>query len=113
MNPKYRIELLKDAVDFLNELDEKAREKIYYNLKKSQNCNDKTLFKKLNDEIWEFRTFYKRIQYRLFAFWDKSDKTDTLVISTHGIEKKTQKTPKKELNKAESLRKQYFDELKK
>lgn len=68
MNPKYRIELLKDAVDFLNALDEKAREKIYYNLKKSQISNDNTLFKKLNDEIWEFRTLYKRTQYRLFAF---------------------------------------------
>lgn len=113
MKPKYRIELLKDAVDFLNRLDKKAREKIYYNLIKSQISNDKTLFKKLNDEIWEFRTLYKRTQYRLFAFWDKSDKTDTLVISTHGIEKKTQKTPKKEISKAESLRKQYFDELKK
>ena len=113
MKSKYRIELLKDAVDFLNSLDEKAREKIYYNLKKSQISNDKTLFKKLNDEIWEFRTLYKRTQYRLFAFWDKTDKQDTLVISTHGIEKKTQKTPKKEINKAESLRKKYFDELKK
>jgi len=113
MEPKFRIELLKDAVDFLNGLDEKAREKIYYNLKKSQISNDKTLFKKLNDEIWGFRTLYKRTQYRLFAFWDKTDKKDTLVISTHGIEKKTQKTLKKEISKAENLRKQYFDELKK
>ncbi len=113
MKLKYRIELLKDAVDFLNGLDEKAREKIYYNLKKSQISNDNTLFKKLNDEIWEFRTLYKRTQYRLFAFWDKTDKKDTLVISTHGIEKKTQKTPKKEINKAENLRNKYFDELKK
>lgn len=113
MKPKYRIELLKDAVDFLNGLDEKAREKIYYNLKKSQISNDNTLFKKLNDEVWEFRTLYKRTQYRLFAFWDKTDKKDTLVISTHGIEKKTQKTPKKEINKAENLRTKYFDELKK
>lgn len=113
MKPKYRIELLKDAVDFLNGLDEKAREKIYYNLKKTQISNDKTLFKKLNDEIWEFRTLHKRTQYRLFAFWDKTNKKETLVISTHGIEKKTQKTPKKEIKKAESLRKQYFDELKK
>ncbi|MCF6212549.1 MAG: type II toxin-antitoxin system RelE/ParE family toxin [Flavobacteriaceae bacterium] len=113
MKPKYRIELLKEAVDFLNALDEKAREKIYYNLKKAQIFNDNTLFKKLNDEIWEFRTLYKRTQYRLFAFWNKTDKKDTLVIATHGIEKKTQKTPKKEINKAENLRKQYFDELKK
>ncbi len=99
MKPKYRIEFLDDAVKFLNELDEKAREKIYYNLKKAQITNDNSLFKKLNDEIWEFRTLYKRTQYRLFAFWDKTDKKDTLVISTHGIEKKTQKTPKKKLAK--------------
>jgi len=113
MKPKYRIEFLDDAVKFLNELDEKAREKIYYNLKKSQITNDNSLFKKLNDEIWEFRTLYKRTQYRLFAFWDKTDKKDTLVISTHGIEKKTQKTPKKEIIKAEKLREKYFKELKK
>ena len=113
MKPKYRIEFLDDAVKFLNELDEKAREKIYYNLKKSQITNDNTLFKKLNDEIWEFRTLYKRTQYRLFAFWNKTDKKDTLVISTHGIEKKTQKTPKKEISKAEKLREKYFNELKK
>jgi len=31
----------------------------------------------------------------------------------HGIEKKTQKTPKKEIEKAEKLRIQYFKELKK
>jgi len=113
MKPKYRIEFLDDAVKFLNELDEKAREKIYYNLKKSQITNDNTLFKKLNDEIWEFRTLYKRTQYRLFAFWDKTDKKDTLVISTHGIEKKTPKTSKKEISKAEKLREKYFNELKK
>ena len=113
MKSKYRIEFLDEAVEFLNSLDNKAREKIYYNLKKSQITNDNTLFKKLNDEIWEFRTLFKQTQYRLFAFWDKTDKDDTLVISTHGIEKKTQKTPKREIEKAENLRKQYFNELKK
>jgi hypothetical protein len=59
MNPKYKIEFLNEAVEFLNGLDEKAREKIYYNLRKAQITNDNTLFKKLNDEIWEFRTLYK------------------------------------------------------
>ncbi len=97
MGREYRIEFLKEAVEFLNNLNEKAREKIYYNLRKSQIQNDATLFKKLNDEIWEFRTLYNRTQYRLFAFWDKTDNNETLVICTHGIEKKTQKTPKKEI----------------
>ncbi len=113
MKPKYRIEFLDEAVEFLNNLDEKAREKIYYNLKKSQIKNDNSLVKKLNNEIWEFRTLYKQTQYRLFAFWDKTDKIDTLVISTHGIEKKTQKTPKKEIEKAKNLKKHYFNNLKK
>ena len=40
---------------------------------------DKELFKKLNDEIWEFRTLYNKTHYRLFAFWDKTDKDMTLL----------------------------------
>ncbi len=97
MKQKFRIKLLDTTVEFLNDLDEKPRDKIYYNLKKAQFSNDNTLFKKLNNEIWEFRTLYKKTHYRLFAFWDKTSKIDTLVISTHGIEKKTKKTPKKEM----------------
>ena len=69
--------------------------------------NDPTLFKKLDGEIWEFRTKYG-IQYRLFAFWDKTGKTKTLVISTHGIIKKASKVPKTEIDKTERIRLDYF-----
>lgn len=66
------------------------------------------LFKKLeNSDIWEFRTLYNGIAYRLFAFWDTDQKT--LVVATHGIIKKTHKTPKKEIAKAETIKKQYFE----
>ncbi len=51
-------------------------------------------FKKLDDLIWEFRTKYKKTYYRLLSFWDKTDKTETLVIATHGIIKKTDKIPR-------------------
>jgi phage-related protein len=51
---------------------------------------------------------HKKTHYRLFAFWDKTSKTKTLVISTHGMVKKTDKTPKGELEKAERLMKNYF-----
>lgn len=105
----FDIEFLPEAVDFLENLDEKAREKIYYNIKKSQFVNDNELFKKLNEFIWEFRTLYKNKAYRLFAFWDRYDGKETIVITTHGILKKTQKTPSKEIKKAENIRKQYFD----
>ena len=66
------------------------------------------LFKKLDgSNIWEFRTLYNKTYYRLFAFWDKD--TNTLVVATHGIVKKTQKTPSSEIAKAEGIRKQYFE----
>ncbi|HRB80372.1 MAG TPA: type II toxin-antitoxin system RelE/ParE family toxin, partial [Niabella sp.] len=45
-----------------------------------------------------------------FAFWDKTDKTDTVVISTHGLIKKTDKIPKSEIDRAEKLRKKYFND---
>jgi phage-related protein len=67
---------------------------------------DPDLFKKLDDtDIWEFRTFYNRMQYRLLAFWDRNGDGITLVIATHGFIKKTQKTPLKEIAKAEEIRK--------
>ena len=109
MKSNFDIELLAEAVDFLENLDDKTREKIYYNIKKAQLVNDNELFKKLNDFIWEFRTLYNSKAYRLFSFWDKSDDKETLVVATHGILKKTQKTPPKEIKKAEEIRKQYLE----
>lgn len=110
MKPNFGIEFLPEAVEFLESLDDKVREKIYYNIKKSQFITDNELFKKLNDFIWEFRTLYKHKAFRLFAFWDKNFEQDTLVIATHGILKKTQKTPPKEIKKAEEIRKQYLEQ---
>lgn len=109
MGPNFEIELLEEAVDFVEKLDSKTREKIFYNMKKSQFSYDRELFKKLNDSIWEFRTLYNNKAYRLFAFWDKVNGKDTLVFATHGIIKKTQKTPTKEIKKAEEIRKQYLE----
>ena len=86
----------------------KHGEKIYFNIRKAQIVNDEGVFKKLNEFIWEFRTLYNGKAYRLFSFWDKSKKSETLVIATHGILKKTQKTPPKEIRKAEEIRKGFL-----
>ena len=109
MKPNFDIELLPEAIEFLEDLDDKTREKIYYNIKKAQFVNDNELFKKLNEFIWEFRTLYKSNAYRLFSFWDKTDGKETMVVATHGILKKTQKTPPKEIKKAEEIRKQHLE----
>lgn len=109
MKPNFDIELLPEAIEFLETLDDKTREKIYYNIRKAQLANDNELFKKLNDFIWEFRTLYQGKAYRLFSFWHRTGSRETLVIATHGILKKTQRTPTKEIKKAEEIRKQFLD----
>ncbi|KAA0992815.1 type II toxin-antitoxin system RelE/ParE family toxin [Dyadobacter aurulentus] len=110
MEKRFDVQLLPEAVAFLEELDGRARVKIYYNIRKSQCISDVELFKKLDKHIWEFRTIYKGIAYRLFAFWDPTAARDTVVIATHGILKKTNKTPQKEIEKAENIRKHYLKE---
>lgn len=73
---------------------------MFYNIDKvAGGVKDPELFKKLGDtEIWEFRTLWQGMAYRLFAFWDNDE--ETLVIATHGLVKKSQKTPKSEIKKA-------------
>ena len=107
---KYAIIFLEWAKEFLDSLDEKTRNKVMYNVWKSREINDPELFKKLDGNIWEFRTKFLTNQIRLLAFWDKTEKEETLVVATHGFIKKTQKTPKSEIEKAEKIRKQYFKE---
>ena len=102
--------MLGEVWDFLDLLDKKSRDKILYNIDKAKYVNDPELFKKLDDLIWEFRTKYKKQYYRLFSFWDKTDKTETLVIATHGIIKKTDKTPRAEIEKAKAIMKLYFEQ---
>ena len=108
MKLNFEVDLLPEVVEFLEGLDGKVREKIYYNMRKAQMITDNELFKKLNDDIWEFRTLYNSKAYRLFSFWDISAEKRTLVVVTHGILKKTQKTPQKEIKKAENIKKGYF-----
>lgn len=107
---KFKVEFLEEVFNFLDKLDEKARDKILFNIDKYRVKDDNNLFKKLNSDIWEFRTLYNKKQYRLFAFWDKSDNKMTVVVATHGIIEKTQKTPKKEIEKTIETMNQYFKE---
>jgi len=113
MSQRFKVIFLEEAKEFLDNLEDKPREKIYYNLWKAAQKNDNELFKKLQDEIWEFRTLFNKSHYRLFSFWDKEDNTNTVVVSTHGIIKKTEKTPSKEIEKTEKIRTHYFNDKKK
>lgn len=109
----FRLVTLREATQFIESLPDNVREKIFYNIRKVRGgIMDVRLFKKLGDSpIWEFRTEYQGIAYRLLAFWDKDG--DTLVIATHGFKKKQQKTPKSEINHAEAIMKEYFNQKRK
>ena len=106
---KFKTIFLDEAMEFLDGLKEQARDKIIYNVRKVEGgVINNDLFKKLEGtDIWEFRTLYNGIQYRLFAFWDTEE--EALVVATHGIIKKVWKVPSKEIAKAEEIRKQYFE----
>lgn len=84
---------MEDAKDFLTTLDPKIIKKIFYNLDIAEETNDPKLFKKIQNEIWEFRTRYLGIQVRFLAFWDKMDQRRSLVIVSNGFIKKKEKIP--------------------
>ncbi|PKP49565.1 MAG: addiction module toxin RelE [Bacteroidetes bacterium HGW-Bacteroidetes-11] len=110
MDKLFDVVFLDETFQFLSNLEKKHYEKIIFNIRKAQSRHDPELFKKLKDEIWEFRTLYQGLHYRLFAFWDKTDSGNTLVIATHGIVKKTSRAPDNEIQKAKQVRSRYFDD---
>ncbi len=58
--------------------------------------------------LFEIRIEYESNIYRIFCCFDKGN----LVILFNGFHKKTQKTPTNELNRAEKIMQEYFNEQK-
>jgi phage-related protein len=87
----FETRFLEEANEFIAKLDSKTVRKILYNIDLAEQTNDPKLFKKLQQDIWEFRTRFAGSQVRLLAFWDKLDNQETLVIATHGFIKKVVK----------------------
>lgn len=99
---------LEEADKFISELDLKSAMKVFYNIDLAEQTNDPRLLKKLQNDIWEFRTKYAGLQIRLLAFWDKSNGEETLVVATHGFIKKVDKVPKNEIVRASKIKENYF-----
>ena len=109
----FETRFLEQADSFLAGLDKKSATKVIYNIDLAEQTNDPKLFKKITNEIWEFRTRYMDRQIRLLAFWDKTDNNQTVVVATHGFIKKVDKIPGKEIDRAENLIKRYFESKRK
>ena len=59
MDKIFDIVFLNETFEFLSNLEKKHYGKIIFNIRKAQTKHDPELFKKLKDEIWEFRTLYQ------------------------------------------------------
>jgi phage-related protein len=105
----FQTQFLEDAEKFISVLDAKTIKKIFYNIEIAEQTNDPKLFKKLQNDIWEFRIKYAGLQIRLLAFWDKTDNKETLVFATHGFIKKVDKIPKNEIERAIRIKTKYFE----
>ena len=94
--------------DFILSLDNKVRREIIKIFKLMQEVEilAEPYFKKLTNTngIWEIRKRFGTNSYRVLFFFDD----DNIVLLTNGFIKKTQKTPKIEIEKAEKLKNDYF-----
>lgn len=99
--------------DLLDSLPGKVAQKITWVLRLIEDLEivPVTYFKKLtgSEEIWECRIQQGSNVYRIFSFFDAG----AVVVLTHGIEKKSMKTPKREIEKAEFFRKDFLSRRKK
>jgi len=95
--------------DFYLQQNDKVLEKIEYVLKVVRQAEKipSKFFDHINgsDGIFEIRVKVGSDIFRIFCCFDGGN----IVILFNGFQKKSQKTPKNEIIKAEKLKKQYFD----
>lgn len=91
---------------FMETLTEKEQEKVQYGLLllKTQDRLPKKFVKLIRDGLYELRTEYNGNIYRVFFIFDDG----AIVVLFNGFQKKTQKTPSAEIEKALKIREAYY-----
>ena len=91
---------------FMDTLKEKEQEKILYGilLLKTQDRIPKKFVKLIRESIYELRTEYGGNIFRVFFIFDEGD----IVVLFNGFQKKTQKTPQNEIEKAIKIKEAYY-----
>jgi phage-related protein len=96
--------------DFFTTLNVKVQKKIIwtFDLIEEQRVVSKTYLRHLEntDGLYEIRVQHGNDIFRMFCFFDKGK----LVIVANGFQKKDQKTPKKEIERALRIKNEYEDE---
>ena len=91
---------------FMETLTEKVQEKILYGLLllKTQDRLSKKFVKLIKDGIYELRTEFGGKIYRVFFIFDEGQ----IIVLFNGFQKKTQKTPANEIEKAIKIKEAYY-----
>lgn len=95
------------VVEFLESLDSKQAQKVTWVMQLVRDLSrppSQYLKKLVGSELWEIRTNYGGNAFRLIGFYDG----EQLIVLTNGFAKKTQKTPKQEIDTANARMKDYF-----
>ncbi len=97
------------AEDFLDSLDSKAAKKMTWVMRLIEEFHGIVhgkYFEKLKhtDDIWEVKAECSGNEYRMLGFIDEKN----ILILVHGFQKKSQKTPKKEIDTAEMRKKDHL-----
>lgn len=84
-----------------------VRKKIHYllDLLASQERISKKFVDHIRDGLYELKAEYEGNIYRIFFMFDG----DKIVVLFNGFQKKTQKTPEKEIQKALKIKKEYYE----
>lgn len=107
MNSERRILVYKDYfLTFYRALEAGAQKKIDYVLDvlKMQDRVSEKFVKYIKEGIYEIRASYNGNIYRAFFIFDEGN----IVMLFNGFQKKSQKTPSKEIDKALELKKKYY-----
>ncbi len=107
-NKELQVVLSMEANEFVRFQPFKVQEKISYNIRRLESgVIDKDLFKKLDgSDIWELRTLFNGICYRLFTFWDTEKRT--IVVGYPRNREENAKDPQKRDRKGGSYTKGIF-----
>jgi phage-related protein len=110
MEKKREVYFYKDYFEkFFDKQSKKVQNKILWTLKVIEELTripeQYLRYVKNTSGLYEIRVQVGNDIFRIFCFFDY----DNLIVVGHGFQKKTQKTPRREIERAESIKREYYE----
>ena len=110
MSKKRHLYFFKDYFEtFYEKQNDKVKKKILWTLKVIEDLDQipEIYLKHIKNSsgLYEIRVQVGSNIFRVFCFFD----VDNIVVIGHGFQKKSQKTPKQQINRAEQIKREYYE----